>query len=254
MFPLRWLGGLLAANLPRHYWNALEAFVPVSSMATIAGLATLFTGLFTGVFGFILFATDVVSQNNAALANNVDPMAITRYMLWAMNGLMLFQFLFLTPQGWIAMYCTASGLARSIGPMLADPHGDFLLTIVDAGARRAWAATVRRGEIDNRKLLEGPHVRDRVHRGAHLGLPKADLVVVASRLKEGWEPGAVVVTERGAYRVMEMEDRTMDGRLRRLYSLVLHEDLEVFRKIVHYEFPQRTGDPEGSHYDSPKSM
>jgi hypothetical protein len=251
---LRWIGGLLAANLPRRYWPALDDYVTASGMAAVAGIATLLVGLVTGVFGFILFTEDLVSQNNAALANNVDPMAITRYMMWAMNGLVLFQFLFLTPQGWIAMYCTVTGLARALGPTLDDPHGDFLLTLVDAGARTAWAATVRRGEIDNRKLLEGPEVRDRIHRGAHLGLPKADLVVVASRLKDGWEPGAVVVSERGAYRLTDMEDRTIDGRLRRLYSLVLHEDLEVFRKIVHYEFAQLPGDPEGSHYDRKKQM
>ena len=253
MFALRWVGGLLAANLPRRYWPALDDRVPASSFAGAAGLLTLFVGLFTGVFGFVLFATDLVSQNNAALARNVDPMAITRYMMWAMNGLMLFQFLFLTPQGWIAMYCTVTGMARAVGPTFDDPHGDFVLTIVDAGARKAWRAIVRRGEIDNRHLLEGPQVRDRVLRGAHIGLPKAELVVVASRLKEGWEPGAIVLSDRGAFRVLEVEDRTIDGRLRRLYSLALHDNLEVFRKIVHYEFPQRVGDPEWPHYDTPNS-
>ena len=237
MFAVRWIGGVLAANLPRHYWNALDEHVPASACAGIAGLLTLMTGLFTGVFGFVLFATDQVSQNNAALTRNVDHAAITQYMMWAMNGLMLFTFLFLTPQGWIAMYCTATGMARALGNTFDDPHGDFLLTIVDAGVRKGWRSAVRRGEIENRHLLEGPEVRDLVLRGAHLGLPKAELVIVASRLKEGWEPGAVVLTDRGEYRVVEVEDRKMDGRLRRLYALVEHKDLEVFRRTVRYTFP-----------------
>ena len=168
MFILRLVGGVLAANLPRHYWPVVDDYVPVQNCAAASGLVVLFAGLFTGVFGFILFATDLVSQNNAALAGSVDPMAITRYMLWAMNGLMLFQFLFLTPQGWAAMYLTATGLVRAIGPVLDDAHGDIGLTVIDAGVRRAWRAIVRRGAIDNRHLLEGPEVRDLVFRGTHL--------------------------------------------------------------------------------------
>ena len=205
MFVLRWIGGLLAANLPRRYWPALDDHVPASAMATAAGLATMMVGLVAGVFGY---------------------------------GLMFFQFLLLTPQGWFALYATVTGLARAVGPLFDDPHGGFLLTLVDTGARKAWARTAARGAINNRMLLEGPEVRDRVRSGAQLGLSTADLVVVASRVKEGWELGAVVVTDRGPYRVIDMEDRTIDGRLRRLYSLVGHQDLEVFRKIVHYDFPE----------------
>jgi hypothetical protein len=150
----------------------------------------------------------------------------------------VFTFILLTPQGWVSSYLAISGLVRSIGSQFDDPHGDFLLTVTDAAARRAWTAVVRRGDIDNRHLLEGPRVRDRVMPGAALGLPHADLVLVASRMKDGWDQGTVVLTERGPFRLIGSEDRTMDGRLRRLYLLARHNDLEVFRRTVSYQFSE----------------
>jgi hypothetical protein len=80
-------------------------------------------------------------------------------------------------------------------------------------------------------------VRDRIVRGAQVGLPNAELVIVASRIKEGWDPRAVVLSDRGEFRIIEVEDRLIDGRLRRLYVLARHNDLEVFRRTVQYEFP-----------------
>ena len=148
-----------------------------------------------------------------------------------------FTFVLLTPQGWLSTYLAASGLVRAIGSQFDDPHGDFVLTLADAGARRVTAATIRRGEIANRQLLEGPQVRDRVVRGTQVGLPAAEAVIVASRIKDGWEPGTIVLSDRGEFRILNWEDRTIDGRLRRLYQLAPVSDLEAFRRTVTYEFP-----------------
>ena len=134
-------------------------------------------------------------------------------------------------------YLALSGLVLPVGAHFDEPQGDCVLNLADAGIRRVGTATARRAAIDNRQLLEGPDVRDRVVHGAQLGLPGASLVVVASRLKEGWDVGAVVLTDRGAFRILALEDRTIAGRLRRLYSLTPHEDLEVFRRAVQYRFP-----------------
>jgi hypothetical protein len=73
-------------------------------------------------------------------------------------------------------------------------------------------------------------------------MPQAEVVVVTSRVKEGWAPGAVVLSDRGEFRILEVKDETIDGRLRRLYALARHADLEVFRRTVRYEFPRERGE------------
>jgi hypothetical protein len=77
-----------------------------------------------------------------------------------------------------------------------------------------------------------------------VGCPDADLVIVASRRKEGWDTGTVVLTGSGSYRVGTIVERTIGGHLRTLYPLSEHNDLEVFRRTVRYELP--AGTPEGS--------
>jgi hypothetical protein len=237
---------ILAAMLPRRYWPALDVRLPVSNAAFAASVLTLFAGAALGITGFLAHLAEVTSQNNAlyleaAARSDAASMALPS----ALSGLSLFTFILLTPQGWISSYLALSGLVRAIGAQFEDPHGDLLLTAADAGTRNAWRRLVRRGEIDNRRLLEGPRVRDRVLSGAHAGSMDADLVIVASRIKDGWEAGTVVLTNSGEFRVVEFDDRMIDNRLRRLYFLVRHRDLEVFRRTVHYEFegsPARRGE------------
>ena len=65
-----------------------------------------------------------------------------------------------------------------------------------------------------------------------------DLVIVASRVKPGWNKGTVVMSATKAYRVGTVEERTIAGRLRTLYPLTEHKDLEVFRRTVHYDLPE----------------
>jgi hypothetical protein len=225
--------------LPRRYWQVLEERLPVGNAAFAASVLTLFAGAALGITGFLAHLAEVTSQNNALYleaAARTDAASIP--MPSAISGLSLFTFILLTPQGWISSYLAVSGLVRAIGSQFDDPHGDLLLTAADAGVRGAWRRAVRRGEIDNRHLLEGPRVRDRVLPGAHAGPPLADLVIVASRIKDGWDPGTVVLTNRGEFRIVEFDDRMIDNRLRRLYFLARHQDLEVFRRTVHYDLEE----------------
>ena len=230
--------------LPRHYWGHLERSLPVHNATFAASLLTLLAGAALGITGFMAHLAAVTSANNdlymeAARHAKGDELPLPS----ALSGLSLFTFIFLTPQGWISTYLTVSGLVRTVGSQFDDPHGDLLLTAVDAGVRRAVTRTSTKARQEQRHRLEGPRVRDRVVSGNDIGMPEADLVVLASRIKEDWDHGTVVLTDDGEFRVIGIEDRTVDGRLRRLYSLQRHTDLEAFRRTVRYEFPVKEPRP-----------
>lgn len=233
--------GIAAAMLPRRYWPMFDRYVPASGCAMAAGLLTLLAGVLIGIPGFLDHMTAQISMNNAALVRGVEHTSITRNMMGALSGLSLFTFLLLTPEGWATMYLSITGLVRTAGAYFDDPHGDAFLTLIDAGIHRVAGAAARRGEIDNRALLEGPAVPDRVARGSHVGLPDVELVIVASRIKPGWDHGTVLITESGAYRVVWIEDRTLHGRLRHLYGVNAHNDLEVIRRGEQYRWPEYPG-------------
>jgi hypothetical protein len=232
----------LLAMLPRRYWSRFEPALPVWRMVPAAAALTMLAGFAIGIPGFFAHLEQTVAQTHALYleaAARAGAEEIPKPS--ALSGLAFFTFILLTPQGWASSYLVLTGFVRLVGAHFDDPHGDFVLTLADAGVRRAGAAVARRGAIDNRHLLEGPEVRDRVVHGAQLGLPDASAVVVASRLKEGWEAGVVVLSDRGVLRIIAVEDRTIGGRLRRLYSLTPHEDLEAFRRAVPYKFPEGEG-------------
>ena len=226
--------------LPRHYWPAFERSLPVHNATFVASLLTLLAGAALGITGFMAHLAEVTSANTAAYME-AAPRAKTDDLPLpsALSGLSLFTFIFLTPQGWISTYLTVSGLVRTAGSQFDDPHGDLLLTAVDAGVRRYASHASAKTRDEQRHRLEGPRVRDRVLNGSELAMPEADLVVMASRIKDDWDHGTVVLSDDGEFRVVGIEDRTIDGRLRRLYALQRHTDLEAFRRTVRYEFPRK---------------
>ena len=241
---MRAIGAVAAAMLPRHYWAALERSLPIQNATFVASLLTLLAGAALGITGFMAHLAEVTSANNdlymeAARHAKGDDIPLPS----GLSGLSLFTFIFLTPQGWISTYLTISGLLRTAGSQFDDPHGDLLLTAVDAGVRRAVSSTSAKAREEQRHRLEGPRVRDRVLNGSELGMPEADIVVVASRIKEDWDHGTVVLSHDGEFRVVAIEDRTIDGRLRRLYALQRHTDLEAFRRTVLYDFPVKEPRP-----------
>jgi hypothetical protein len=239
---LKRAAGIAAAMLPARLWPSLDASLPVTESAFIASLLTLLAGAAIGIPGFLNHATEQAAFNTQAMLNAAASAApgaqsVDSSMSVGMTSLSLFTFLLLTPQGWATMYLGLTGLFRTVAAGLDDPHGDVLFTVVDGLLIR----TLRRGQVrrtrTNREALEGPSVPDRVVPGAQVGLPGAELVVVASRRKTDWDAGTVVITPGAVYRVGTVVERTIRGRLCTLYPLTEHKDFEAFRRTVHYELP-----------------
>jgi hypothetical protein len=228
---------VVCAMLPRRYWPSLDERFPVSDAAGAAGVLTILTAAAIGVPGFLQHAQSQSDAHAAAFASvfgTPDAVANRRF-LSGVNGLSLFTFLLLTPAGWATTYLGLSGVVRAAGAWLDDPHGDFLLTLADAALTRRWRDRQARRSRDAREALEGPEVPDRVVPGAQVGMPGAELVIVASRQKPGWDTGTVILTDGPSYRVGHIVERTIHGRLRTLYPLTEHKDFEVFRRTVRYD-------------------
>lgn len=236
--------GLFAALLPQRRWRALPAWVLVERTAFASGLITLFAGAAIGIPGFLEHAGANVSFLNETLVREAQRTAAVEYnrgMVQGFAGLSIFTFLLLTPTGLLTLYLLVSGGVRAAGAWFEDPIGDPLLTGIDygvaGGRERHRAEHARR----HRETLEGPEVPDRVVTAAAAGVPRCDLVIVSSRRKPGWEHGVTVFTAVAAYRIGEPVERTIAGRLRTLYPLTAHQDLEAVRKSVHYDLPVRAG-------------
>jgi hypothetical protein len=237
---LAFAGAMVASLLPHRHWNRMPAAFPMVPGAFASGVLTLFAGAAIGIPGFLRHAAGTVSMANeamlAAVFRNIDA-GFNRGMVQGFSGLSIFTFLLLTPTGWVTIYLAATGAVRMGAAWFDDPVGDPILTAADEivwrTRRRQRAARDRR----NRERLEGPEIPDRVVRGASAGMPGCDLVVVAARRKPGWERGVVVLTAAASYRIGEPTERTIAGRLRTLYPLTEHRDLEAIRKSVRYELP-----------------
>ena len=166
----------------------------------------------------------------------------------SMTSLSLFTFLLLTPAGWAATYLGLSGFIRALSCVCLDPCGDPVLTAIDWVVDDASRKRTTKRAATAREALEGPEVPDRVIPGSELSMPDAELVIVASRRKPGWDRGTVVITENAFYRVGTVLERQLHGRLRTLYPLNEHNDLEVFRRTVRYDMPASAlGRPEPRH-------
>lgn len=243
------VAAIAAALLPHRYWRALPHWIPVERAAFASGLLAFFVGAFVGIPGFLEHAGANVSFVNQAVITEAmrNPDAgYSRGMVQGFAGLSIFTFLFLTPTGLLTLYLVASGTTRAAAAWFDDPRGDPLLTGLDAllssGRERHRRDTERR----TRAALEGPEVPDRAVTSAAAGLAGCDLVIVASRRKEGWVQGVTVFTANAAYRIGEPVDRTIAGRLRALYPLTEHKDFEAVRKSVHYDLPVRAAGAAGA--------
>ena len=244
-----WVAGLLAASLPKRWWPRLDPHIPVTASAPLASVLTVLLAGVGGISGFINYATDQVSLNNRAVLTAAQreaarPLSEEKLsdkdwgrMFVGISSLSIFTFIFLTPAGWASTYFGMSGTWRAVAAAIDDPFGDPILTGLDAlvltGVRRARARRARR----QREALEGPEAADRVVRGSHIGVPGADLVIVAARRKPSWDVGTVVDTGHRWYRVTSIEERTVGEWLRTLYALTPHQDHEAFRRRVHYDLP-----------------
>jgi hypothetical protein len=237
---LAFVAAVVAALLPHRHWYRLPSSLPLDSAAFLSGVLTVFAGAAVGIPGFLEHAGFQVSFANQAMVDEAmrNPNAgYSRGMVQGFAGLSIFTFLLLTPAGWLTMYLMGSGGIRAAGGWFDDPVGDPILTLLD---NLLFRRRERRREMDakrTREALEGPEIADRVVSNTAAGIPGCDLVIVASRRKPGWERGVVVFTAATVYRIGEPVERTIAGRLRTLYPLSEHKDLEAVRKSVEYDLP-----------------
>jgi hypothetical protein len=228
--------GIIAALLPRHTWNSFEPHIPVTSSALACSFLTFLAGAAIGIPGFLAYAQGQSGMYLDLLMDAADQgKTPTRAMAVGMNAFSLFTFLLFTPQGLVTLYLASTGFVRATAAWFDDPRGDLILSAVDWSARTLVGQTRDKRTRRTRESLEGPEVRDIVVSGARAMIPGADLVVIASRRKPGWEKDTVVVTDGATYRIGTIVERTIEGRLRTLYPLVEHRDLEAFRRTVHYQ-------------------
>lgn len=231
---------MVASLLPHRTWKSFPSDWPIESAAFGSGLLTFFVGMAIGIPGFLAHAHASTSLGLDAMLHKTftDPNAgYSEGMVQGFAGLSIFTFLLLTPAGWLTMYLVGTGTLRGAAAWFDDPIGDPIFTGVDEFVRRARGRLRERRERDAREKLEGPEIPDRVLTGAAAGVPDCDLVIVASRRKDAWQRGAVVVTSDKCYRIGEPLERTVNGRVRTLYPLTEHRDLEAIRRPVHYELP-----------------
>jgi hypothetical protein len=231
----RRIAGIVAAMLPRRTWGALDLHVPVTSSAFTASLLTFLAGMAIGIPGFLDYASGQASMYIDLLMNAADQgKSPTRDMAVGMNAFALWTFLLLTPTGWATLYLASTGAVRSIAAWFDDPRGDALLSAADWAVGRVWHGGRIARASRRRERLEGPETRDIVVTGGRAGMPGADLVIIASRRKPGWDHDTIVITADATYRIGIITERTIDGRLRTLYPLTEHKDLETFRRTVRY--------------------
>ena len=241
--PWRALVGLVIATLPRRIWNAWEGRVPVAAMALPAALVPLFLGFAIAIPAFIDYAAVMATTIGGAVleaghqVNTGQKPPAAPVHVWFGMMVALPAFFFFTRLGWVCTYLIGSGLGRLLGWAADDPRGDPIVAGVDALARR-WTGEARAfRERSKRHALEGPEVADVLVRGRAVGAADAVYAVIASRLKSDWQPGVLLVTEQGRYRVGVAFDRTFAEGLRAVYPLLEVAAVEVTRRAFPCALP-----------------
>lgn len=214
-------------------WPELETRYALRAMVLPSALLTVIAGFFLGVHGFLAYA----GRTSDAAVRATEEMGASI----GVSALSLFAFALLTPLGWLAGYLFVSGFVRIVRVVIGDAGGDPLLSLVDGFLHRRAERQARARAVANRERWEGPEVPDVVRRGLDVGWLDVPLVVVASRLKPGWEKGVTVVTPGGWFQLGAREDRHLPEGLRALYPLQPMAAAEVLRRSVSYDHPALSG-------------
>lgn len=213
---------ILAGFLPKRYWEEID--LPIRNVAFASAILTFFAGTTLGIIGYFAFLEYVLAQR----LWTAPPVMITVYI----------SYVFLTPRGLFSMYLVGSGVIRFMSWHIGEPHGDPILTGIDALWHRARSTRRAQSELNARLALEKTDEPDRRYEGAWAGLEGVDYVVVAARRKPGWIKGTWVITNDGWFTLGEPFDRPMPNGLRTVYPLTLQTTtLDVLRKGVSYELP-----------------
>jgi len=245
---MRFIAAIAAALLPRYYWSRLDTFVPVSRAAPVSAIATILLAAAIAIPAYLRYveegagtAVDLMLQATGwRRASGAIPSEDVAVGSWTASYLSSLNFLF-TPVGLLSMYLAASGYFRAVSAYVDDARGDPILTVIDRIVRRARGNASANRTLRERERLEGPEVPDHLVTGRAAGFPDADFVVVASRRKAEWRPGAFVITSDKWYRLGTPVERQMPGGLRTLYPLTELTDHEVLRRGIPYELPPLSG-------------
>lgn len=243
---LHFVAAMLLGVLPRRVWPPLEMRFPIREAAMISALATMFGGAALGIPSYFAYAqanadaaVEVALQSagwRATAPSESAPSERDAQAAWAVSYTSAASFA-LTPLGLLSVYLFVSGFTRVLSVWTDDARGDPLLSVADAAVAAAFHRRRRRIDLETRERREGVEVEDRVTTGASAGIAAAELVVVASRRKPGWDAGTIVITADGWFRLGRPEERETPNGLRTLYPLTEVRDLEAVRKSVEYAFP-----------------
>lgn len=241
--PPRAVLGTVIATLPRRLWNDWEGRVPVRAAALPAAVLPLLLAFAIGVPAFLEFAGGMGSTVGGAVleaghqANMGRKPGDAGAHVWFGMMFALPAFLFFTPMGWLCVYLGGSGVMRFLSWAADDPRGDPAIAVADTLARRWHGQRRQRREGAARRALEGEETPDILLSGRALGVPDALYVLVASRLKEGWESGVFVVSGESRLRIGARFDRRFPEGVRAVYPLREVAAAEVTRRAVLHDLP-----------------
>jgi hypothetical protein len=241
------IDGLLALPLtllPRRYWQSFD--LPVANVAPFGALLPLLGGFAIGFRGYFLYLAQLQRVNELSMlevgrlqveqklpetvAASTAPFAI---YITAPIAYALF-----TPLGLFASYLMLTSIVRLISVYIEEPHGDPILTGLDALARRTFTSYRERSDRAARQSLEGADEPDRRYSGEWAGLTGVDCVIVSARRKPEWVKGTFVITSDGWFTLGEPFDRPTPNGLRTIYPLTLQTTPDVVRRSVQYELPK----------------
>ena len=211
------LAAIPAAFLPSRWWSRYPT-LQIERFALAPALLTVTGGFAVGVAGFFGFL-------RAGGATGVSPVYAP------------FIFGLTTPVGILATYLILSGIFRTATAYVEDWYGDPLLTAIVMATISTRDRRRENAARTDRLRREGVEVPDRLYSGEWAGLPQAEYVVVASRRKEGWDAGVVVLTGDKPYKLGAPFDQPTREGLRTVYPLMPYEHGSVIRRSVTYELP-----------------
>jgi hypothetical protein len=232
--------GVLAALLPRRYWNRVELAWRVPPRPALSAIVTLVAALCVGGPAFVRHAlqgsTHATALTMAIAGDQIRRPAdheVTSDFTQALTILSMVAFV-ATPVGLISLYLALSGALRTGCVYFDDPMGDPALTAIDTAVRRGAATTARIGRRLVQRFRFGREVPDRVTTGAAVGNPKAEVAVLSARPKDQWTVGTMVIASNVCYRIVEIGERPLDGRVWMAYLLARKTDAGIVRRTVRY--------------------
>jgi len=226
--------------LPVRYWQEMRRGALLSVIVT-AGV-----GIWVGLAGFFEQASKA-GEEAARLAllvgapgGSVAGMDQTAQVTAALQSTVLvpFAFFLFTPLGWLADYLVFSAVFRGITLAVDSPRGDPILTLIDEVVRDRHAVSQAKQQAEAREKAEGPAVEDEILECRKFAGKEADYVVISSRRKDGWTLATTVIADSVRLRIGDPLERNIEGRLRTCYPLKVIRDIQVDRRIVHYEWPK----------------